>query len=45
MNKSIKKKVMIKQYTYKSFSINNRKYDAYLKLQAISTKLSEAVLK
>ena len=45
MNKSIKKKLMVKRYTCISFIANNKDYDAYLKLQTISTELSEIVLK
>ena len=44
MNESIKKKIIIKQYACKSFIANN-KGDAYLKLQTISTELSEMLLK
>ena len=45
MNKSIKKKLMVKRYTCISFIANNKDYDAYLKLQTISKELSEIVLK
>ena len=45
LNESIKKKIMTKKYTYKSFNANKKNYDAYLKLQAISTELSEMILK
>ena len=39
------KKKMVKNYTCKYFNANNKNYDAYLKLQAISTELSEMILK
>ena len=44
MNESIKKKIMDKKYACKYFNANNKNYDAYLKLQAISTELSEMIL-
>ena len=45
MNESIKKKIIDKKYECKYFIANNKNYDAYLKLQAISTELSEMILK
>ena len=45
MNESIKKKIMVKKYASKSFNANKKNYDAYLKLQTITTKLSEMILK
>ena len=45
MNESIKKKIMAKKHACKSFNANKKNYDAYLKLQTISTKLSEMILK
>ena len=45
MNKTIKKKIMAKKYACKSFNANKKNYDAYLKLQTISTELSEMILK
>ena len=42
---SIKKKIIVKKYACKSFNANNKNYDAYLKLQTISTELSEMILK
>ena len=45
MNESIKKKIMAKKYACKSFYANKKNYDAYLKLQTISTELSEMILK
>ena len=45
INESIKKKIMVKKYASKSFSANKKNYDAYLKLQTITTKLSEMILK
>ena len=44
MNEGIKKKIMDKKYACKYFNANNKNYDAYLKLQAISTELSEMIL-
>ena len=44
MNESIKKKIMDKKYACKYFNANNKNYDAYLKLQAISTELSKMIL-
>ena len=44
MNEYIKRKIMSKKVTCKSFNINNKSY-AYLKLQTVSTELSEMMLK
>ena len=35
---------MDKKYACKYFNANNKNYDAYLKLQAISTELSKMIL-
>ena len=45
MNESIKKNIMAKKNTCKSFDANKKNYDPYLKLQSISTKLSEIISK
>ena len=45
MNESIKKKIVAKMYACKSFYANKKNYDTYLKLQTISTELSEMILK
>ena len=45
MNENIKKKIMAKKHACKSFNANKKNYDAYLKLQTISTELSEMILK
>ena len=45
MNESIKKKLMNKKHACKFLNANNKNYDAYLKLQAISTELSEMISK
>ena len=45
INESIKKKIMPKKYAYKFFNANKKNCDAYLKLQTISTELSEMILK
>ena len=45
MNESIKKRIMAKKHECKSFNANKKNYDAYLKLQTISTELSEMILK
>ena len=45
MNESIKKKIMPKKLACNSFNVNKKNYDAYLKLQTISTELSEMILK
>ena len=36
---------MDKKVACKSFNTNNKNYDAYLKLQTVSTELSEMILK
>ena len=36
---------MAKKYACKSCNANSKNYDAYLKLQTISTELSEIILK
>ena len=36
---------MTQKIAYKFFNTNNKNYDSYLKLQTISTKLSEVILK
>ena len=41
INESIKKKIMAKKYACKSFNANKKNYDVHLKLQTISTELSE----
>ena len=45
MNESIKKKIMPKKLACNSFNVSKKNYDAYLKLQTISTELSEMILK
>ena len=45
MNVGVKKKIMHKKYACKSLNANKKNYDAYLKLQTISTELSEMILK
>ena len=45
MNESIKKKVISKNYACKSFNASKRNYDAYSKLQTVSTEFSEMILK
>ena len=45
MNESIKKKIMDKKYVCKYFNAINKNYDAYVKLQVISTELSKMILK
>ena len=45
MNENIKKKILAKKYTCKSFNANKKNYDAYLKLQTITAELSEMILK
>ena len=45
MNESIKKNIMAKKNACKSFNANKKNYDAYMKLQTISTKLSEIISK
>ena len=44
MNEYIKRKIMDKKVTSKSFN-TNKSYDANLKLQTVSTELSEMILK
>ena len=44
MNKYMKRKIMDKKVV-KSFNTNNKSYDAYLKLQTVSTELPEMILK
>ena len=44
-HEDIKRKILDKKTTRKPFNTNNKNYDAYLKLQTISTKLSEMILK
>ena len=45
MNESIKKKVISKKYACKSFNASKKNYDAYSKLQTVSTEFSEMILK
>ena len=45
MNQFIKRNIMNKKVACKSFKTNNKSYDAYLKLQTVSTELSEVILK
>ena len=45
MYESIKKKIMAERYACKSFNANKKNYDAYFRLQTISTELSEMILK
>ena len=45
MNENIKKKIMAKKYADDSFNANKKNYEVYLKLQTISTELSEIILK
>ena len=45
MNEHIKRKIMDKKVACKSFNTNIESCDAYLKLQAVSTELSEMILK
>ena len=45
MNEYIKRKILDKKIACKSFNTNNKNYDANLKLQTISTELSEMKLK
>ena len=44
MNEYIKKNILDKKIACKSFNTNNQNHDAYLKLQTISTELSEMIL-
>ena len=41
MNESFKKKIIVKNCACKSFKANSKNYDAYLKLQTISTESSD----
>ena len=45
MNEYINRKILDKKNACNSFNTNNKNYDAYLKLQTISTELSEMILK
>ena len=45
MNEYIKRKIMDKKVAWKSFNTDNKSYDTYLKLQTVSTELSEMILK
>ena len=45
MNEYIKKKILDKKIACKFFNTNIKNYDFYMKLQTISTELSEMVLK
>ena len=45
MNQYIKKKILDKKVACKFFNTNNKNYDFSLKLQTISTELSEMILK
>ena len=45
MNQYIKKKILEKKVACKFFNTNNKNYDFSLKLQTISTELSEMILK
>ena len=45
MNESIKKKIKVKMYECISFNVNNKNYDAHLKLKTISRESSEKKLK
>ena len=45
MNESIKKKIMAKKYACRSFHATKKNYDTYLKLQTITKKLPEMILK
>ena len=45
MKELIRRKIMDKNVACKSFKTNNKSYDAYLKLQTVSTELSEVILK
>ena len=38
INENIKKKIMAKMYACKSFDTNKKNYNAYLKLETISTE-------
>ena len=45
INEYIKRKTLDKKIACKSFNTNNKNFDAYLKLQTISTELPEMILK
>ena len=45
MNEHIKRKILDKKIACKSCNTNNKSYNVYLKLQTISTELSEMILK
>ena len=45
INEYVKRKILDKKSTCKSFDTSNKSYDAYLKLQTISTEFSEMILK
>lgn len=45
MKKSIEKEIMVKKHPWKSFNVNNRHYNGYLKITTISKDLSENILK
>ena len=45
MNEYIKKKTLDKKIACKFFNTNIKNYDSYMKLQTISTELSEMILK
>ena len=45
MNEYIKWKIMDNKVAYNYFNTNNKNYDSYLKLQTISTEVSEMILK
>ena len=45
MNEYIKRKIIDKKDACKSFNMNIKSYDAYLKLQTESIELSEMILK
>ena len=45
MNEYIKRKIIDKKVAFKSFNMNSKSYDAYLKLQTESIELSEMILK
>ena len=44
MNECFKKKIMAKKHACKSFNANRKNYDVYLKLQTVSTELSEVII-
>ena len=45
MNEYIMRELMDKKVACESFNMNNKSYDAYFKLQTVSTELSEMILK